>query len=58
MKSEKSFADALKIDNSLVDIPTTDIKIGRVHTGFSSRDEDELPYYGWDNEFGHHSAKV
>jgi formylglycine-generating enzyme required for sulfatase activity len=41
-----------------VSIPTTDIKIGRVHSGFSNREDDAVPYYGWDNEFGHHSAKV
>ena len=29
-----------------------------MHSGFSNRGEDAVPYYGWDNEFGHHSAKV
>lgn len=39
-------------------MPTTEVKIGRVHTGFQDRNEHAVPYYGWDNEFGTHTAKV
>lgn len=54
VKSDKSLVEAQKIGNALIEIPTTDVKIGRVHTGFSTRSEDTAPYYGWDNEFGSH----
>jgi len=54
----RTLEEAKRIPNNFVDIPATDIKIGRVHTGFQKRGEHAVPYYGWDNEFGTHTAKV
>jgi formylglycine-generating enzyme required for sulfatase activity len=56
--TSRTYEDALKIFNTWVEVPTTEVKIGRVHTGFQDRNEHAVPYYGWDNEFGTHSAKV
>lgn len=57
-KSWRSLEEAGQIKNSLLEIPNTEVKIGRVHTGFKRRGDDALPLYGWDNEFGTHNAKV
>lgn len=37
-------------------IPENQVTIGRSHTGFSK--SGEPAYYGWDNEFGTHTAIV
>ena len=58
LSTSRTLEDALKITNTWVEVPATEVKIGRVHTGFQKRKEHAVPYYGWDNEFGTHTAKV
>lgn len=54
VKSGRSLEEALAIPANYIEIPATDISLGRTHTGFSRRGENSIAMYGWDNEFGTH----
>ena len=57
-QSVRTLEEAVRIPTGWVEVPTSELKIGRVYNGFQQRNEHAVPYYGWDNEFGTHLAKV
>ena len=43
LKTGRNLEEASKIPNQWVEVPNTEIHIGRVHTGFQKRNEHAVP---------------
>jgi hypothetical protein len=52
----RALEEASMISQNQITVPDSEVILGRAHTGFKKN--NDTAYYGWDNEFGTHEARV